>query len=887
MEETEVMTNIDIRDFMIVAGTEDADYVVLSLEGGSSAKVAVGVLKKSISIGITPIIKEGIWWIGEENTYVEAAGYTPEFRKTNLGIEWKYTIESSAYWRLLISIEDIRIKYSDLDEKQREEISLKFSDLTEEDILELQKPAAETITLLEETNEAIMEEENARVLTEEQRVLAEAERSEAELQRKLSEQARNNAESARTQSEADRDASEMARAAAERNRVSAEKNRENNESERISMESSRNTAELERKRAESLRVEEENKRVKEFTLLKVESQMAVERANDTADHPTYIGGDNYVYKWDKASRTYNKTDIYVRGEAFTIRKVYSSISEMNADTSTSFREGEFCLINTGNVDDPENARLYVRNSMGSWDFMVDMSGAVGFTGKTAQFFIGAVSVGSGKGSASVTLSPLGTDEDGNPKYELGFVIPCLAYDDLSEAQIKELQRPASEMISILQSTEETISTAEAARQKAEEDRTSSESARAEAEVQRGQAELQRVESESIRVTAEQGRASSETERMLSEENRVTAEEQRVAAEQERASSENVRLTSERNRVSAEEQRASAESGRSSDEELRVEQESVRVAAEEMRNQNESGRVSAESDRVLSEAARKSDEETRKASESARVKTEDERLTAEQGRKEAELLRSQSEISRLQAEDRRVSAESLRETNESERSSNESARIASETQRDDNESVRIQNEEGRVSSEEARASAEQQRQRTEESRQEAETVREKAELDREEDYGMLRDEVVSATEQASKAALAARNLPTIIDGNWWLYDVESGRYVDTGFATGADYQLTKEKIENVFTGDISSHTHSNLFYRAQVYEEQPDFSTLSQWTGEDGSVHDYLPGNDIYVSDEAEPTGYANYRLAVTSAGNAWIRIPQISEGWQIVMVRKQ
>ena len=41
---------------------------------------------------------------------------------------------------------------------------------------------------------------------------------------------------------------------------------------------------------------------------------AAANANDTAEHPTYIGEDNYVYQWNKTSKTYVKTSIYVKGE---------------------------------------------------------------------------------------------------------------------------------------------------------------------------------------------------------------------------------------------------------------------------------------------------------------------------------------------------------------------------------------------------------------------------------------------------------------------------------------------------------------------------------------------------------------------------------------------
>lgn len=505
------MTNIEIRDFTTVQGVNDTDFVVISLSGGSSAKMAVGLFRSSVTASSTPSIKDGIWWIGSTSTGVQAEGKTPEFRKGSLGIEWKYTSEADTAWKLLVALEDIRFRFDELTDAQRDQIKLKYSDLTDEEIAELQKPANDMIAVLEQTNEDVQAAEDARV--------------------------------------------------------------------------------------------------EEYAELKADCIAATEDAQDTANHPTYIGTDNYVYQWNKTAQTYDKTAVYVRGEAFSISKVYASVAAMNADTSTTFKEGDFCLINTNDVENPEDAQLYVRTAAGKWDFLVDMSGAIGFTGKVPQLFIGTVSIGSGKDSAAVTLTAAGTDADGNPKYDINYVIPSLAYEDLTSEQIAELQRPASDMIAQLQATDDSVKAAEAAR--------------------------------------------------------VTAEDSRVAAENARAT-----------------------------------EEEAREAAEETREQNEQQRIQ--------------NEETRQSNESKRQETD---------------------------------------------------------------------------------------------------------AARKEDYATVRDGAVAATDDAVLAAQQARNLPKIQNGTWWLYDVETGAYVDSGYAVSSDYQLTKEKIEGVFTGDISSHTHS-------VYVEKEDGRQLS-------------------------------------------------------------
>jgi hypothetical protein len=150
---------------------------------------------------------------------------------------------------------------------------------------------------------------------------------------------------------------------------------------------------------------------------------AAANANDTAEHPTYIGQDHYVYKWNKTAQAYDKTDIYTKGDAFSIKKVYASVAELEADKGNpDIAEGDFVLVNTGDVEDPDNAKLYVKAG-GNYEFLVDMSGAIGFTGKTPQFSMGTISTLEAGSTATATISEDGVDSDGNPKYKINFAIP--------------------------------------------------------------------------------------------------------------------------------------------------------------------------------------------------------------------------------------------------------------------------------------------------------------------------------------------------------------------------------------------------------------------------------------------------------------------------------
>lgn len=69
-----------------------------------------------------------------------------------------------------------------------------------------------------------------------------------------------------------------------------------------------------------------------------------------------------------------------KGDPFSIAKTYESISAMNADYSNpEIQEGAFVLIDTGDIEDPDNAKLYYKGSS-KYEYLTDLSGATGMTG---------------------------------------------------------------------------------------------------------------------------------------------------------------------------------------------------------------------------------------------------------------------------------------------------------------------------------------------------------------------------------------------------------------------------------------------------------------------------------------------------------------------------
>lgn len=73
-----------------------------------------------------------------------------------------------------------------------------------------------------------------------------------------------------------------------------------------------------------------------------------------------------------------------KGDPFSIAKIYKSVAEMNAGFATDgIAEGSFVLINTDDVDDPDNSKLYVKGAE-SYTFITDLSGATGIAGPQGE-----------------------------------------------------------------------------------------------------------------------------------------------------------------------------------------------------------------------------------------------------------------------------------------------------------------------------------------------------------------------------------------------------------------------------------------------------------------------------------------------------------------------
>lgn len=315
---------------------------------------------------------------------------------------------------------------------------------------------------------------------------------------------------------------------------------------------------------------------------------ATEKAEEIASNPPKIvDNDWWIYDYD--TKQYINTGIAAIGDAFTYKKEYPSVEAMEADWDTAdVKLGEYVLINTNNVEDPDDAKVYLKTQNG-WKFIVDLSGMQGIQGWSAY-------------EVAVQHGFVGTEEE----------------------WVQSLKQPALD------------AAAEALDAKAQVEAT--EKAVKEAEALRVTAEQGRVNAENTRVSNENTRISNENSRKAEESKRVTAENERIAAENSRKSEEDIRKTNEANRISAESARASAETLRASAEVERNTNEQKRIEEETKRISSEEGRVSAETKRV-------DNEDARIAAETARDTAEQERVSNEATRQANEAIRETQEAAR--------------------------------------------------------------------------------------------------------------------------------------------------------------------------------------------------------------------------------------------------
>lgn len=515
------------------------------------------------------------------------------------------------------------------------------------------------------------------------------------------------------------------------------------------------------------------------------AQNAADRSNEIADNPPKIVNEEW-YMYDELTKEYKPTGIKAIGDPFEIKKTYKSIADMEADyDNPMIGVGQFVWINTGNVEDPDDSKLFLKGTDG-WILVGDLSGNQGIQGLSAY-------------EVAVENGYVGTEED----------------------WIQSLKQPSLD--------------------------AAAEALEAKAQVEATEAAVKAAEA--LRVTAEEGR--------------VTAETTRESNEATRKTNESGRVTAENARVVAENARASAENARAANEDTRKSNESTRITQENTRQTNESTRINSEAGRVASETARETAEATRVTQEQGRVDAEAIRVANENARNDAETDRSDAEDIRIANEADRVAKEAIRETQETERQTNTAEAITAVNE------AKTAAQAATTNANTAASNANTQANRAKEYSDNPPKI--------ENDRWWVWDEVndtyvnteVFATGEPGKS-------PIIQDGTWWVYNNETSEYQDTLIPVTTHYQLTKEKVEAVLTGEIKSHHHDGFYYTECEIDQK--LTTVNDkfdnYLTKDNAVEyvptdDYNPATKKYVDGEiTKVNAIVDTKIDKSSAGVA-------------------
>ncbi len=113
-----------------------------------------------------------------------------------------------------------------------------------------------------------------------------------------------------------------------------------------------------------------------------DAKQAVKDSKEVLQNPPKIVDGNW-YIYDYVKDTYQDSGINAVGDAFTIVKTYSSVQAMEDDyNNPEVKTGQFVMIDTGNVENEEDSRLYLKGNT-EWKFISDLSGAQGIQGLSA------------------------------------------------------------------------------------------------------------------------------------------------------------------------------------------------------------------------------------------------------------------------------------------------------------------------------------------------------------------------------------------------------------------------------------------------------------------------------------------------------------------------
>ncbi len=138
--------------------------------------------------------------------------------------------------------------------------------------------------------------------------------------------------------------------------------------------------------------------------IKINDGVGVKSAQQTTS--STLSGEKNEYTITLTDGSSSKIQVYNgrAGKDFRIKKTYSSVAAMNEDFSgTDVSTYEFCMIDTGSVEDADTGKLYCKGET-AWNYIGDLSGRQGIKGETGNGIATVTNKQNSAGNIDITFT---------------------------------------------------------------------------------------------------------------------------------------------------------------------------------------------------------------------------------------------------------------------------------------------------------------------------------------------------------------------------------------------------------------------------------------------------------------------------------------------------
>ena len=136
---------------------------------------------------------------------------------------------------------------------------------------------------------------------------------------------------------------------------------------------------------------------------------------------------------------------------------------------------------------------------------------------------------------------------------------------------------------------------------------------------------------------------------------------------------------------------------------------------------------------------------------------------------------------------------------------------------------------------------------------------------------------STNEYTDTGTKATGRSPYIQAGTWWVYNDNTGEYENTNVSVSSTYELTKEKVEAVLTGDITTHNHNTQLLAALGNYTLSTDSRLSDRRD---------PRANLLTNEDLDDYTYDKAGFYYAGGGNSVLNRPNDVGAFGLVVIRQ-